>query len=670
MFKNWKLVLGSGLTALALCLICLLVLPGKARATDYSHPFPEGFWNVLTNIFVEDLDRDWNGDGQPDGTDRFGGIPNDGLLEWPVGIHHVGGNNLYFHVPENCRLVIPAGSTVVFNEGSGGGVGGTLVANGTAEQPIVFTCSKKEKGAWGSLSISKTAGPETILNHCTIEYGGEGDWCLLSVYGDNDPQGPHPTPTITNCRIRNSSTVGLKIHFDANPIIRNCRFEDNNEWPIAISNSLKAYSFEGCTASGNGTSNNNAHNAYSVWMADNVGRFENNTGSGNGSNNDGNRIIINTSTMTIPSYISPTKNLTLYANTIPYWVEQHLTVGNGLTTNLRAGVTATFPRGISLNSGTLELNPGSTVKMGKDSLFNISNQGTLLAQGTAAQNVLITSAEANPARGDWSGIGFMDTASADSRLDYTTVEYGGKYYSGNVRLGWNWQPVPAGTPIISNCTIRYSSSAGISVGHASTPVIQNCRIENNEYGITTDDARNEGTGSQVTLTASPGNTFTGNAQYDISNGFHGGTIDARNNNWGTADTAVIDQRIFDKNDDAQYGLVQYLPLAGGDGGDWKDFPEKTNQPTDKVWTITFSHPVAPNTVNSDTVYVALDPAGLHKITGIKPVVNPTNNAQVLLSPPTSGWPAAQTCYIIVSNSVQAADDRKLTQGVRLKFNTK
>lgn len=849
MFRNWKFVISCGLTALALCLTCLLAIPGEARAAEYGHPFPGGFWNYDPGIFVEDENRDWNGDGEPDGTDRFGGAPNDGILFWPAGIHYVGGNNVGFGVPENCRLEIPAGSSVIFSEGGGGTVGGTLIANGTAEQPIVFTCSKKEKGAWSSLRISKTAGPETILNHCTIEYGGQGDWCLLSVYGDNDPQGPHPAPTITNCLIRNSNTVGLKIHFDANPIIRDCRFEDNDEWPVAISNNLKAYTFEGCTAGGNGTngicitsyqggiaipgdiefynyptlpyylcyalsvpdqrnltihegavlhlyqplfmepgsglniepgviikgydnnsyitcnglftalgtaekpiiftsgkaapapgdwsgvsivnqsangsrlqhcsfsyagnpdwnrwgnlilggqyssdtpptdilvdqcsffgsksngihssfnsevtvtnctSDNNAHSAYAIWIANNVGRFENNTGSGNGSNNDGNRIVIDTNNWTI----SPNKNLQLYKNSIPYWINQRLSVDTGITVNLASDATAISYNGISLNGGTLELDPGSTVKMGKDSHFTVSNQGTLLARGTAAQNALITSAEAAPAPGDWSGICFTDTASANSRLEYTTVEYGGKDYCGNVRLGWNYGPVPAGTPLISNCALRYSSTAGISAGHASTPVIQGCRIENNEYGITTDDSRNEGLGGTVTLTASPDNTFTGNSKYDISNGFHGGTIDARNNDWGTTDTANIDRRIFDKNDDAQYGTVQYLPLGGGG---IKNLPEKINQPADKVWTITFSRPVDAKTVTTDTVFVfALDPAA-HKIAGINIVVNPADNTKVFLSPPATGWPLAQDCYIIVKNSVQSADGRRLAQGVRLKF---
>ena len=41
-------------------------------------------WSSLT---YEDSNEDWNGDGQLDGTDRFGGTPNDGVLRWGSGVH-------------------------------------------------------------------------------------------------------------------------------------------------------------------------------------------------------------------------------------------------------------------------------------------------------------------------------------------------------------------------------------------------------------------------------------------------------------------------------------------------------------------------------------------------------------------------------------------------------
>ncbi|MBP7331017.1 MAG: hypothetical protein KBA08_01660 [Firmicutes bacterium] len=69
------------------------------------------------------------------------------------------------------------------------------------------------------------------------------------------------------------------------------------------------------------------------------------------------------------------------------------------------------------------------------------------------------------------------------------------------------------------------------------------------------------------------------------------------------------------------------------------------------------------------VYAALDQAGTGRIAGINVLVNPADSRQVFLSYPSTGWPAAQTCNIIVSKSVQSADGRRLAQGARLKFTT-
>jgi hypothetical protein len=48
--------------------------------------------------------------------------------------------------------------------------------------------------------------------------------------------------------------------------------------------------------------------------------------------------------------------------------------------------------------------------------------------------------------------------------------------------------------------------------------------------------------------------------YEIANQTSG-NINATNNWWGTTDTAVIEEKIFDQNDDTTIGRVNYLPIA-------------------------------------------------------------------------------------------------------------
>ncbi|MBN1971538.1 MAG: hypothetical protein JXR48_04130 [Candidatus Delongbacteria bacterium] len=55
------------------------------------------------------------------------------------------------------------------------------------------------------------------------------------------------------------------------------------------------------------------------------------------------------------------------------------------------------------------------------------------------------------------------------------------------------------------------------------------------------------------------NNFTNNStSYEIYNSSTS-TIDATNNWWGTTDETVIQNRIYDYNDDFNLGVVNYLP---------------------------------------------------------------------------------------------------------------
>src|SRR5204863_5640946 len=103
-----------------------------------------------------------------------GGIPRSGI--WMK-------NNLPYTVMDQVSvnagvtLTIEPGVTVQFQDpGDGLWVDGTLIANGTAANPILFTSDDavKQPGQWAAIIFRDSSDDvNSILNNCVIEYGGQ-----------------------------------------------------------------------------------------------------------------------------------------------------------------------------------------------------------------------------------------------------------------------------------------------------------------------------------------------------------------------------------------------------------------------------------------------------------------------------------------------------------------
>ncbi len=78
----------------------------------------------------EDRNSDWNGDGTLDGKDRFGGIPDDGVLDWPSGIHVLKNRWGEYLMGTDKSLFISPGSVVAMelNVGDGSKIKATRTA--------------------------------------------------------------------------------------------------------------------------------------------------------------------------------------------------------------------------------------------------------------------------------------------------------------------------------------------------------------------------------------------------------------------------------------------------------------------------------------------------------------------------------------------------------------
>lgn len=134
--------------------------------------------------------------------------------------------SIYNSTPEGAKLTLAPGVQVLMGThgdilaGSGYGKG-ALIADGTAEEPILFSSagSTKSNGDWGCIHLG-SATTTGILDYCIVEYGGylDSDGSVLVGYSD--------APVITNCVIRNSGGYGIVLQ-NASPTMSGNTFSDN-----------------------------------------------------------------------------------------------------------------------------------------------------------------------------------------------------------------------------------------------------------------------------------------------------------------------------------------------------------------------------------------------------------------------------------------------------------
>lgn len=133
---------------------------------------------------------------------------------------------------------------------------------------------------------------------------------------------------------------------------------------------------------------------------------------------------------------------------------------------------------------TLTIEPGVTMKFEKEGQGSmglvLGNKASdapvrLVAKGTAAAPILLTSATATPAAGDWKGIYMANAPPTGNAIENVTVEYAGGF-SGTTGFGCGpgtnigglliieWRP---GEAFVKNSTFRHLIGAGIVSGWTS-----------------------------------------------------------------------------------------------------------------------------------------------------------------------------------------------------------
>lgn len=379
---------------------------------------------------------------------------------------------------------------------------------------IEFEAGKKlqlgNPGSWGGdLLAEGTAGNQIIFR----PYNGiAGGWEGIYFTDQNDTWGG--TSSMKYCIIEKGNLYNINCESSGQPTMENCTIRNS------ANDGLKEYasnpSITNCLFQNNGGYPIN----YTDWTCNSL--LTGNTYTGNN-----------------PNYIALSggdysSNRTLYNDGIPYRVLNNITMmqyaGHSRLT-IEPGVILAFE-------------PGKKIQLGWPSSWG----GDLYAEGNPDSIIIFK--PYNNTIGGWDGIYFTDqndTWGGTSSLKYCTIE---KAANNNILAE------SSGQPYMEHCILTQSTGNGLKLT-SSTINIRNCTFSyNGSYGILLEGSSAPVIGNDALYT----NNLYNNIGYEVYNNT-ANNINARYNYWGTADSAMIATRIYDKYDNTAKGIVYFGNFA-------------------------------------------------------------------------------------------------------------
>ena len=176
---------------------------------------------------------------------------------------------------------------------------------------------------------------------------------------------------------------------------------------------------------------------------------------------------------TTPAAVPPVLNLPAAVVTAaplpPPAATPTITVTGTLTSTVWSGGPYLLRGGVSLPANnTLTIAPGTMLEMGPGAYLLV--QGTLIARGTAADPIIVTSAAAQPKPGDWQYWKFDGAGAAGSVLDHVRLFYGSANGGANGMLS-----LTGGANIhVTSSVFSQGTRTGIWADSATRPTIATC----------------------------------------------------------------------------------------------------------------------------------------------------------------------------------------------------
>ncbi len=326
-------------------------------------------------------------------------------------------------VAENAIPTIEPCARVIVGDGRRVQVasGGTLIANGTSERPILFDSASPlpGKGLWHGVVFLPGARPASMLHHVTIEEAGGDSGMPAALWIDGDL-----ALDLQQVRIVRSKRDGVWLAEEA-------RF---------------APGASGLEVLESGIAEELSAPVHFV-SANSVGSLPEGRYGGNAAN----EILVD------GPYLRTTQTF------------RH--PGPGVRYRLQAGLIVSGPTGAVLTVApgtTLAFAPGKTLYVGTE-----GDGAVVLDGGSDETRIVLTSARPLPDAGDWAGIWIARGASrAATKLSYLTIEYAG-FADGLDAVGCG-DDAPAGIAIEERDLgpridhVRFANMAENAVGIART----------------------------------------------------------------------------------------------------------------------------------------------------------------------------------------------------------
>jgi RHS repeat-associated protein len=316
-------------------------------------------------------------------------------------------------------------------------VKGTLTAEGTAEEPVVFTGTGPGP-SWCSISFESGSGA-SVIDHAELSYGGGCGGGVVKVNGGT-------SPTIKNSTFRKNTNSPIRVYDGGAPEIADNEFVANLGTAIYY------------RASGTQTGELNIHGNLIEGGSNGIDVESTSTGSVAGKTLGANTIVKTTGIAF--RYVGPDIPGNITGNTLIENKQQYLTIGGTVahtSTWNDGGTPIASEGGVTVASGaTLTITKGVLLR-----IYSLTVKGTLNVEGTAEEPVVFTERIETPS---WCSISF-ESGSGASVIDHAELSYGGGCGGGVVKVNGGTSPT------IKNSTFRKNTNSPIRVYDGGAPEI-------------------------------------------------------------------------------------------------------------------------------------------------------------------------------------------------------